>query len=176
MLKSEARNLKRAERAALGESYRAAASDIIADRVISSPEYKRAKSIFCYVSFADEVCTERIISDALSTGKAVYVPRLKDGEMLSVRITERTEYYSGCYEISEPYSDETGYAELAIVPLIGFNGRRERIGYGKGYYDRYFSKTGCFKLGIAFASGRADFDGEPHDVRLDKIVTEKEIL
>lgn len=67
--------------------------------------------------------------------------------------------------------------DIIFVPLLAFNEKNHRIGYGKGHYDRFLSayskKTIC--IGLAFDGLRADFEAEKHDIPLSYIVTEKAI-
>jgi hypothetical protein len=68
--------------------------------------------------------------------------------------------------------------DLVIVPVLGFDRRGFRLGYGGGYYDRFLAKNNCKQvIGLAYSFSELDtFPNEPHDQKLDKIITEKEII
>lgn len=69
------------------------------------------------------------------------------------------------------------YPELMLVPCVGFNDARMRLGYGGGFYDRTLAKTTRAQaIGVAYDCTRAAFEGEDHDVALDAIITEKATL
>jgi 5-formyltetrahydrofolate cyclo-ligase len=63
--------------------------------------------------------------------------------------------------------------ELLLVPCVGFNAKRIRLGYGGGFYDRTLALPGRpVAIGVAYAASQTDFPAEPHDIALDRIVTE----
>ena len=64
-------------------------------------------------------------------------------------------------------------SDAILVPVAAFDSARNRLGYGKGYYDRFMSKTAAMHLGLAFVCQEVGaIPTEPHDVRLDAIITE----
>ena len=66
------------------------------------------------------------------------------------------------------------HPELLLLPCVGFNPMRYRLGYGGGYYDRTLAAArGTRTAGISFAMGRAAFIEDPHDIALDSIITER---
>lgn len=66
--------------------------------------------------------------------------------------------------------------DFCITPMLGFNVDGYRIGYGKGCYDEYFTRTSAFKIGLAFDCQLCDFEPRPHDVPLDCCVTETKVI
>ena len=67
--------------------------------------------------------------------------------------------------------------ELAIVPLLAFDRRGYRLGYGKGYYDRLLAAGPVTTIGVGFAAQEVDaLPAEPHDIALDWIITEREVI
>jgi 5-formyltetrahydrofolate cyclo-ligase len=85
------------------------------------------------------------------------------------------------FGIPEPVSSKIFYPDILLVPLVGYDSNLNRLGYGGGYYDRYFEKIEkvkkVVKIGLAFSFQK--FSSIPinqYDKRLDFIVTEKEIL
>lgn len=66
------------------------------------------------------------------------------------------------------------HPDALLIPCVGFNGRNLRLGYGGGFYDRTLAApVRPLAVGIAYASGRCEFEGDAHDVPLDDIITEQ---
>ena len=76
----------------------------------------------------------------------------------------------------EPIGEEyTGNIDLIIVPGVIFDREKNRLGYGKGYYDRYLSNKDIYKIGICFSDQVIDLlPSESHDIKMNIIITEKE--
>ena len=131
-----------------------------------------------HISMAHEVDTRKIIEWCFEHNKNVYVPKvLKDG-MIFVQIQSLDECTLNRMGILEPISNQaTNSIELMIVPMLAYNERRHRLGYGKAYYDRYLNTHACEKLGICYS---ANFEQEliesSTDVQLDKIITENGVI
>lgn len=154
-------------------------SERIQKRLFELPAYHDACAIFCYVAFNQEVRTKEIISDALERGKRVYVPKVLEGVMKFIEITALSELSPGFFGILEPEitteiipSDNN----FVIVPGLAFDKKGRRIGYGKGYYDKYFHKYGVDKfMKVVLTYDFQVFDTLPEsdqDVRVDWIITE----
>lgn len=150
-------------------------------KFLNSDLFDQAKSIFIYVSVADEVDTFEIIRRSIELGKAVYVPYITDrdeGLMIPIRIYDLDKLIPGEFDIPTSYTMETiENPDLTIVPGLGFDKDKNRMGYGGGYYDRYLNKAETKSVGL-FAS---DFEVEEiptdeYDHKLDYIITEKEIF
>lgn len=141
-------------------------------------EYKNAKSIFVYLSFENEVNTAAIVSDALMKGKAVYVPAVEGKNMYAVKINAETEYKNDCFGIRTPLNGEPydGEIDVALVPLVGFDRMKHRLGRGRGYYDRYLFGKNIVKIALAFSAQEIEkAETDEKDVLMDYIVTEEEI-
>lgn len=150
-------------------------------KFLNSELFDEAKSIFIYVSVADEIDTYEIIKKALDFGKKVYVPYIFDPDnfqMKAVRVYSLDDL--GVGEFNIPTSSSLEYIEnpdLTVVPGLGFDRNKNRVGYGGGYYDRYLAKTQTTSVGFfASAVGVESIDINEHDQKLDYIITEKEIF
>ena len=136
---------------------------------------KDVQSVGIYVSMDKEVQTIALIDALLKAGKTVCVPKIVNKSMIFVRLRNFGECALSAYGILEPISNEpfTGTIDVQVVPMLAFNERKFRLGYGKGYYDTYLRDFKGLKLGICFSD---DFDSEltesDHDVALDEILTE----
>lgn len=84
---------------------------------------------------------------------------------------------SGGFGVMLPDPFEPVAPDLLILPCVGFSEHRYRLGYGGGYYDRTLAAHPVMTVGVAFEGAALDgFEPEPHDRRLDCIVTEGRIL
>lgn len=153
----------------------------IADRVISSSEYINAKTICAYISFGSEVNTSKIIENALKNNKVVGVPAIYEGNMEFYKIDSIEELQiENSFGIKEPKRVRTNFIEnkaidLVIVPGICFDLENNRIGFGKGYYDKYLSnrELNAIKMGICFEEQilkHTLIETNAYDVKMDKIV------
>lgn len=131
-------------------------------------------SVFSYVSIGSEVDTHEII-ECLRADKTVYVPYTIGKSMHAIRLdndadTDSVDVRGNIEGMSGEYFD--GQAELILVPLLGFNEDRYRIGYGAGCYDRYFEKfSQGAKVGLAYDEQLCEFEKAAHDIPLDMIIT-----
>ena len=135
-------------------------------------------TVFIYLSFGTEVDTKAIVDKLFKLGKTVCVPKIVDGKMKSVKIDKNTEFVINDYGIKEPILEEELLPDLAIVPMVAFNEGCYRVGYGKGYYDRYFSSINCdvLKIGVAYEEQKVcGFDIDEYDVPCDIIITDDKI-
>ncbi len=156
-------------------------SKLIMKRLLSVPEYKRAGTLLSYVSLDSEVSTREVISSAIAEKKMVLVPAVR-GECLSLHeIKTLEELKPGFMGIHEPKDCSKpvplGAVELAIVPGLAFDEDGNRLGRGRGMFDRLFKGAGCFRIALAF-----DFQvlesipSEPHDVPVELIITERRVI
>lgn len=124
----------------------------IKERLKNYPPYQESKNIYVFINMENEVYTEDIINMALAEGKNVWCPKIVGGEMEFYRLEDLNQVSIGCLGIREPISLERAtYKEgLVIVPFIAADKNLNRIGYGKGYYDRFIWESGLFSVGIGF--------------------------
>ena len=159
------------------------ANNIIFNNLIKEDMFKEANCIFCYISFGTEIDTSCIIDYILASGKKLVVPKCTtdSGDMIAVEIKSRDELRDGMYGIMEPILDtpcEKKNIDLAIIPALAFDKSGFRLGYGKGYYDRFLEgiSPNALKILIAFDAQKTDEVAmEETDVRMDLVVTEKGI-
>ena len=138
-----------------------------------------AKSILLYKALKSEVNVDALI-DSFSKLAKVYLPKVKGDEMVIVEIDKNTKYEIGPFSISEPVGKEIkaedAKIDLCITPLLGFDESLNRLGKGKGYYDRFFAKCKCKKIGVAFEAQKLDqIECSDYDIKLDMIVSEDRI-
>lgn len=176
MQKNDLRVRLREERKAVQPAVRAEKSKKIAEVLFKLKEVTDAKSILFYVSCRDEVETHELIKKSLLKGKEVFVPKV-DGNTLSVfRIRDLNELKAGAYGILEPVSGKPVSIkrfDVILVPAIGFDKNCNRIGQGKGFYDKLLKKITGYKIGLAFSEQLVEkIPKEEHDVPVDLIITD----
>ena len=149
----------------------------IVNKVLELDIYKEAKVIALYKSMKDEVNTNSLINESLKE-KVVLLPRTINNEMYFVIINQDTLYEKSNIGVLEPigkrYNDKI---DLIIVPGIAFDNDLNRIGFGKGYYDKYLSHQDIYKIGICFDEQIVDYIPTlDHDIKMDMIITEKKLI
>lgn len=169
-----------ARRNAIPSEKRAEKSTAIVGQLLQSEDYRRAACIFSYVSIGSEVETRELLAYALRDGKAVAVPKTgKNRKMEFLQIFSLEDLQEGRFGVMEPVSGMVRIPQgedLFLVPLVSFDGKKNRLGYGGGYYDTYFAEhTGYRRIGLAFSEQKEqDLPTEEWDIPLDAIVTENE--
>lgn len=142
-------------------------------------EFKNAKKIFVYLNFGTEVETLKFIKKYWNI-KDFYIPKIVGKEMYLLKFTEKTILQKSNFGVLEPQTNEyyEGDVDLVITPGVAFDKKGNRLGYGKGYYDRYFSNSfGSYKVGVCYSDVLIDaLPTEQHDKKVDIVITEKEII
>ena len=183
MTKSEIRKEILVKREALISADRREKSERIAQQLFELTEYKEAGSIFAFYSFGSEVDTVGIIEGALKAGKAVALPRCVDDKNMVFHYVEKlSELKPGFKGIMEP-GEELPMAlsepDIIIVPGVAFDGEMNRIGYGRGYYDRFFKGLPLYVPRIALAFELQIVPEIPYetlDATMDMIITEEKVI
>ncbi len=157
------------------------ASRAIAERVAAIEAVADARRIFTYVSIDGEVSTHDLIRRWLTDGKQVAVPRIiGDGVMQAVRIGGLDALSPDRYGIPSPPADgpQMRRPDVVIVPGLAFTRSGTRLGQAGGYYDRYLAAhPDATAVGLCFAWQVVDdLPAEPHDEKVDWVVTEDEAL
>ena len=157
----------------------------ISKKLFSLPEFKRAKTIFTYVSFGSEAGTREIIGKSIALGKIVAVP-IADFKKKKLEIVQFTSFSSlkkSKFGIPEPDSKKAKWIpasqiDLVVVPGVAFDLKRNRIGYGKGFYDAFLSKHRKLRnIGLAFdLQVLGKIPAGKKDKKVMKIITEKRIV
>ena len=149
-------------------------------KVITDKEILKHKLILIYVSTLDEVSTLKIINYFLKT-KQVAVPKVCGDTMNFYYITSLAELKRGSFNILEPQNRMlvTNYEDAVVItPGICFDLDGFRIGYGKGFYDRFFSKhNNLYKVGLCYDECLIkNTMHDDTDIPVDKIITQTKML
>lgn len=158
-------------------------SSLIAQKVLKTPEYEEADNILLYADYRHEVMTREIFDDAVLRKKKVFFPKSKeDGTMEFYQVISVKQLESGYKGIKEPSVDERylyrfqrNEDTLMIVPGVAFDMKGYRVGYGKGFYDRFLQdKRQITAMGLCFSNQIVEeIPHNQYDIRMDKIVTEE---
>lgn len=151
----------------------------IRENLFNDDCFKKASSIFTYLSLADEVDTRKIIEKAWSLDKKVYIPKiLENKKMVPVLLESFDDLKEGLYKIPTSKSNETiDKIDISLVPGLSFDKNKYRIGYGGGFYDKYIEGHESFYIGLFYdISESFKLDFEKTDQKLDLIITDKKII
>lgn len=156
--------------------------EFITASLISSELFRNADCVFLYCSFDGETSTEGISEEAEFLGIKTAYPYCvdKDGTM-EFYISLRKDLIKGMYGIYEPDRENCEKAassenSLCIVPGVAFGRNGERLGFGKGYYDRFLEDFKGKTVGLSFEEClSASIPMETHDKKIDYLITDKKI-
>ena len=159
-------------------------SRIIRDKIIGLDVFKQSKVIFIYMDFKNEVMTSDLIKHMLFEKKRVVVPYTDTVSTVLIpsEITGESDLKLNSFGYSEPKKVSPVNIEeidLVIVPGLVFDKNLNRIGFGKGYYDRILNKLKASARKVAVAHDfqvLEEIPAEEHDVKMDMIITEKSIM
>ena len=154
-------------------------SSVIIDKIKSLEIYKNSKVVALYNSLEEEVNTYALIKYSLKD-KIVLLPKIENDSMNFYRITDKERLIKNKFGILEPIGlKERLYnklnIDLYIVPGVIFDKEKNRIGFGKGYYDRYLSSS-FNTIGICFQEQIIDLlPTDKFDVKMKLVITDKNI-
>lgn len=143
--------------------------------------FKQAESFFCFISYQKEVDTHALIKSFLEQNLSLAVPKIMGKEeMIAVPFTSWEELEPDKMGILTPKSNELalGPFDVTITPGLGFTPCGDRLGYGRGYYDRWFANYDVkTRIGVAFeVQVVEELPLEKTDMPLDMLVTEERII
>lgn len=136
--------------------------------------FKKAKTVMLYWSLPDEVNTHKLIAELLKT-KRVILPTIVNEDIIPVEITDMDQLDEGKFHILEPKNHSfIGKIDLIVVPGIAFDNVGNRLGRGRGFYDRFLQQQAAETVGICFDFQLVkEVPIEPNDIRITKIISEK---
>jgi len=152
------------------------------ERLLATPEFIASAVVALYRPVANEVATEELHHAAVQSGKRVVYPRISDRHLEFVAVYELSELHPGAFGVPEPTGDVLVNPEsidLILVPGVAFDQRGFRLGYGKGFYDRFLAASGgrAHRVGFCFDFQLVDaLPVEGHDVGMQMLITETRTL
>lgn len=152
-------------------------SNLIKNNLFSLDFLAKKTNFFIYNSIKNEVDTSEIISFLKAQNKVISYPVIIGENMLSA-VPKTDEFERKNFGVLEPKNYlETTHVEVAIIPLLLCDKNKNRVGYGKGFYDRYLQGKNVIKIGLAYDFQIVnDLNPNPWDVPLDYIITPTKII
>jgi len=157
-------------------------SQIISKTILNFLEIRKKNNISLYISINNEVETKSIIDSLTKKGKNIFIakcPAGKSNYFLS-QFTNWNNLEEGPRKILQPKAAKIinpNLIDVAILPGLAFSKGGIRLGYGKGVFDRLFSKSNAIKIGLAYDFQIVEkLPKEKHDLTMDLVVTESRIL
>ena len=154
----------------------------IQSRFLTLRQYAKCDTVFTYVSKELEVDTFAIIRAAWANGKKVAVPKcVENHQMDFYYIESMDDLEDGAFGVKEPIVDKckkvVDFSKgLCIVPGLSFDAEGYRLGYGKGYYDRFLSRFGGYTVGLCYSNCiKWKLPHGKYDRAVDVIVTDRYI-
>jgi len=139
------------------------------------PLFQQAECVLLFHSLKDEVDTHELIERYKET-KVIILPSVVGDELQLHRYDASSTTHEGAFHIQESSGPivpepEYGSIDLAIIPGVAFDAQGNRLGRGKGYYDRLLPKLSCHTIGICFPHQFiAEVPHEPHDMSVDEVI------
>lgn len=173
MDKNEIRKKIKAMKSMLLESEKLDAADSAFRRLEQTAAFLMANKILMYHSLPDELSTHSFLKK-WNNRKKFYLPRV-NGVNLEILPYDKSRLELGAFHIEEPTGNDTidiDEIELVIVPGVAYDKKGNRLGRGKGFYDRLLCTSKATKIGIAYDFQIVEeIPAEPHDVSVDIVIS-----
>ena len=154
----------------------------ITQRLLLLDVVKKSNCFHLYFPINNEVDTTELIKYLWKHNKTVIMPRtdFENKTLKNSIITSFDQLEETTFSMMEPkaYLDSfTGHIDIVLVPGVAFDRSTNRMGYGGGFYDRFLNTTSAIKIALSHHFQLMDsIPSEEHDVRMDYIITEEEII
>ncbi|SDB87307.1 5-formyltetrahydrofolate cyclo-ligase [Williamwhitmania taraxaci] len=172
--KKELRKLIRQQKDFLSPNERVLKSEAIFNQVEQLPEFINAKCVFAYMAMGDEVQTKEFIQKWINE-KMIVLPIVKGNDLELREFTIKEELMPGqSFGILEPREGrlvDIAEIDFAVIPGIAFDKENNRMGRGKGYYDKLLSNASFYKIGVCFNFQFVDaVPIDVFDVKMDNVL------
>lgn len=185
-IKEEKRKIRKEillKRGALPIEQRKLADMVIADRIIGHQWFYRADILLGFVNYDSEISTQEILLEALKKGKKLFLPKIEGEDMFFYLISSLDELIEGYKGILEPKGDTERFSYslykdsriLILMPGVAFDIYGYRMGYGKGFYDRFLEDKEIlrtYSIGIGYKCQQVEklpvdeYDIKPYQIIL----------
>ena len=175
MDKKELRQRIREQKRAMTEEQIVCASQKLAEKFLATEAYQKAKTIYGYLPYNQEVRTVPILQQALKDGKQVAVPKVYAEQMRFILLSDLSQVEKGYAGIPEPIADgpvATDPTALVLMPGLAFDPQGHRIGYGGGFYDRFLEQEPnhptvalCYHFQML-----ERLETQDHDIPVDQVI------
>lgn len=160
------------------EHEKQAAAREVFGRLEQTAAFMMADRILMYHSLPDELSTHDFLNKWAGR-KSFFLPRV-NGVNLEILPYDQSRLELGSFHIEEPTGNDTvepSEIEMVVVPAVAYDRRGNRLGRGKGFYDRLLKNTRAAKVGIGYDFQLIDeVPAEPHDVSMDIVITQNSTL
>lgn len=178
MDKRQLRSAVKAAKRDLTQEQRAQAVARVFEQVEQLPQFADARNVLIYYSLPDELSTVEAI-DRWSGFKNLFLPRV-NGDELDILPYDPAKLFHGAYNIVEPTGDtlvDVADIDLIIVPGVAFDRASNRLGRGKGFYDRLLRNAKAVKVGVAYQCQIVEsIPTDEYDIPMDIIVADNEVI
>lgn len=175
MKKEDIRRNIKARKCLLSAVERMEAANRVFEQLERTAAFMMSDNILLYHSLPDELSTVEFINK-WHDRKHFFLPRV-NGVNLDILPYDRSRLHIGAFNIEEPDGDEVtpiDMIELIVVPGVAYDVNGNRIGRGKGYYDRLLAESHAVKIGVGYDFQLVDeIEAEPHDVCVDIVITDR---
>jgi 5-formyltetrahydrofolate cyclo-ligase len=177
--KRELRAAALARRRVLSEDEVVALGTAIQERLLGLEQFRTARLVHCYVGVKfNEVRTEQILRETLRSGRRLAVPRVEGDQLAHHQIASLDELRTVAFGLLEPDPSapkvDPKEIDLVVVPGLAFDLAGNRLGFGKGYYDRFLSGVAATKAALLYDCQIVEsVPAGPRDVPVDLLVTEQ---
>ena len=175
--KSELRKIVRQRKGEFSQKQLEELSLDVVNKLKANTHFRNAQTVMRYSSLPDEVDTRQLLKDTLNEGKTILLPKVTGETTMELRTYRGDADLSiGYFDIMEPSGlPFTDYdkIDVAVIPGMAFDQRGNRLGRGKGYYDRFLSKlpTHIYKIGVCFDFQKFEIiPASPTDVAMDIVI------
>lgn len=178
MNKEDIRRQVKARKSLLNDEERREAARRVFDAVEKTAAFLLADNILMYNSLADELSTREFI-DRWHERKHFFLPRV-NGVNLEILPYNKSRLHLGAFNIEEPDGDDVvdlSIIEMVIVPGVAYDRKGNRVGRGKGFYDRLLADTDAVTIGVAYQCQLYDeIEAEEFDIPVHYVITDNEII
>jgi 5-formyltetrahydrofolate cyclo-ligase len=176
MLKQELRREVRLRKRQYTKEQLSVMSATIIRKLVADSHFVSAQTILMYFSLDDEVYTHQLVND-MAGEKKILLPSVIDEENLALHVYRQADdLREGAFHIMEPTGELfTRYEDIdvAVIPGMAFDRQGNRMGRGKGYYDRILAKIpNAYKIGICFEFQLFDeIPTDGYDITMDRVIS-----
>lgn len=176
LTKTDIRQAIKRRKAACSAEERTALSQLVVARLQQTAVWKAAHTVLLYHPLPDEADTRPLIAAAYATSKRVLLPVVVGDDLELREYLPTTTMAEGAFHIQEPVGaafTDYGAIDLAVIPGVAFTARGQRLGRGRGYYDRLLSRlTNTYKIGLCWPFQLVEeLPTEAHDIPMDAVVS-----
>jgi len=175
--KSKIRKQLLDQRLKLKFGFQQKASQMIVEFLEELPQVQSARRILAFSPLKGEPQILGFLEGILDNKREVFLPRIKGDKLELIKIQNLDDLTEGTFGVMEPCHDlqatDQNFFNIILVPGVGFSEKCDRLGFGKGFYDKLLNDIQGYKIGIGYEfQVLPDLPTENHDVKMDMVVSE----